>query len=399
MITRCCAAPPTPTGQSEVPPYETVCDNLTQLSGAQWDAYVNGLMGKRVAGWTGWITWAGNHGTDRWVEISMDPPGSGSFLPDVHVLVTQRESGVPGDKVTFSGTIDFARFECLIKLHDGSVWLAEKESALQSTQGLDAPQTLVAAAATATTTATLTVSATATTTATARTCAPRMSFVSDITIPDDTVFKPEESYEKTWRVKNSGSCEWTSNYSVVFVKGDSLGSTGPQTLDKVVAPGETTDITVQMTAPTQDGRYTSWWQMRDDSGHPIGDSFYARILVRKPRPTPTSTPEPKSGLAQIFEQKDACDAAQSFVKEKLWSPYTAVFPSCPSIILWGSGSSMGNDPKTPGLYQLNSYVDSENRMGAMIRTYFRCDVQYSNSKQAWVPEALQFMDMNGNVLP
>jgi len=34
------------------------------------------------------------------------------------------------------------------------------------------------------------------------TCVPDAQFVADVTVPDDTVFKPGEAFEKIWRLKN-----------------------------------------------------------------------------------------------------------------------------------------------------------------------------------------------------
>jgi len=44
----------------------------------------------------------------------------------------------------------------------------------------------------------------------------RAEFVDDVTVEDGTVFKPGETFTKTWRLKNTGSCTWTTSYRVVF---------------------------------------------------------------------------------------------------------------------------------------------------------------------------------------
>lgn len=40
-------------------------------------------------------------------------------------------------------------------------------------------------------------------------------FVKDVTIPDGTLLSPVQTFYKTWRLKNVGTCTW-SGYSVVF---------------------------------------------------------------------------------------------------------------------------------------------------------------------------------------
>ena len=50
-----------------------------------------------------------------------------------------------------------------------------------------------------------------------------MHFVADVTVPDGTAFGPHEHFIKTWRIRNSGSCDWT-DYHVVFDNGEPLGT-------------------------------------------------------------------------------------------------------------------------------------------------------------------------------
>ena len=37
------------------------------------------------------------------------------------------------------------------------------------------------------------------------------------TIPDGTVMQPSETFYKTWRLKNNGSCTWNSAYKIVTI--------------------------------------------------------------------------------------------------------------------------------------------------------------------------------------
>ena len=43
------------------------------------------------------------------------------------------------------------------------------------------------------------------------------------TIPDNTHFAPGDTFTKTWTIINSGTCEWSANYYMVFVSGDQMG--------------------------------------------------------------------------------------------------------------------------------------------------------------------------------
>ena len=69
-------------------------------------------------------------------------------------------------------------------------------------------------------------------------------FIDDVTIPDGTTLKPNESFTKTWRFKNVGTCSWTPSYAIVFNSGDSMDGPATQALTGNVNPGQTIDISV-----------------------------------------------------------------------------------------------------------------------------------------------------------
>ena len=80
--------------------------------------------------------------------------------------------------------------------------------------------------------------------------------------PDDTVVKPSESFTKTWRLTNSGTGTWTSNFKLVFVSGEAMGGPASTTLNQSVAPGQTIDITVKLKAPATSGTYQGKWMLQ-----------------------------------------------------------------------------------------------------------------------------------------
>lgn len=138
-------------------------------------------------------------------------------------------------------------------------------------------------------------------------------FIDDVTIPDGTILEPNESYTKTWRLKNVGTCSWTSSYAVVFSSGDSMNGPATQALSGNVNSGETVDISVDLTAPATDGDYKGYWKLRNASGVHFSQ-FYVDITVEAPTPTagPTTITlnatggteggtvyEPASGLAVV----------------------------------------------------------------------------------------------------
>ena len=96
------------------------------------------------------------------------------------------------------------------------------------------------------------------------------SFVSDVTIADGSYIAPGNTFIKTWRIRNNGTTTWTTNYKLVFVSGTQMASVSSVNLPYTVAPGQTVDISVQMTAPTAAGSYKSEWMLVNESGTRFG---------------------------------------------------------------------------------------------------------------------------------
>ena len=102
--------------------------------------------------------------------------------------------------------------------------------------------------------------------AAAQTTCDRAQFVADVTVPDGTTFQPGAAFKKTWRLKNIGSCTWTTSYQMVYVSGTQMGSTTSVNMPSNVAPGQTVDVSVDMTAPNAAGNYISYWKFKNASG-------------------------------------------------------------------------------------------------------------------------------------
>jgi hypothetical protein len=106
-------------------------------------------------------------------------------------------------------------------------------------------------------------------------------FITDVTIPDGTVMTPGQAFTKTWRLKNIGTCSWTPSYAVVFSNGNSMSGPASQALAGNVNPGQTIDISVNLTAPGSPGDYTGNWKLRNSSGV-LFARFYVQINVQNP---------------------------------------------------------------------------------------------------------------------
>lgn len=111
-------------------------------------------------------------------------------------------------------------------------------------------------------------------------------FEKDVNYPDNSTLSPGEEFTKTWRLRNSGTCTWNSNYAIVFDRGDSLGAPASSTLTTTtVAPGETVDVSVVLKAPESSGTYQGYWKLRNQAGQKFGlgedgdKDFWVKIKV------------------------------------------------------------------------------------------------------------------------
>lgn len=114
----------------------------------------------------------------------------------------------------------------------------------------------------------------------------RAEFVRDVTIDDGTEFLPGTEFTKIWRLKNTGSCTWTTNYTLVFVNGDRMDGSNSG-LPGSVQPGESINIGVDLVAPDESGIYKGNWMLSTgETRFGIGDNadkaFWVEIEVVQP---------------------------------------------------------------------------------------------------------------------
>ncbi len=112
-----------------------------------------------------------------------------------------------------------------------------------------------------------------------------VQFIADVSIPDGALLSGGASFTKIWRVKNSGTCAWTTDYSLAFVSGDQMGAPATLALPSAVAPGQTADLSAGMVAPGASGHYRGNWKLKNATGGLFGvgssgsDPFWVDINV------------------------------------------------------------------------------------------------------------------------
>ncbi len=114
------------------------------------------------------------------------------------------------------------------------------------------------------------------------------AFEADVSYPDDTVVPSGKNFDKKWRLRNNGTCTWTSGYRVIFVSGDAMGGAGSvQLTNGTVEPGAAVTVSVNLTAPAAPGTYRGNYKLQASDGtnfgiDPAGSVFYVRIVVENP---------------------------------------------------------------------------------------------------------------------
>jgi hypothetical protein len=98
----------------------------------------------------------------------------------------------------------------------------------------------------------------------------QITYVSDLSIPDGTKLNAGSAFTKAWRLQNSGSCKWDTGFDIVFSKGNQLGANTVYDLPYEVAPGQTIDISINMVAPSVNGKYSSEWMLKSSNGVTFG---------------------------------------------------------------------------------------------------------------------------------
>jgi hypothetical protein len=104
-----------------------------------------------------------------------------------------------------------------------------------------------------------------------------VQFIKDVTIPDGTVVAAGDTFTKTWRLKNIGTCAWTTDTRIVYVSGAQMSGPVAAALPGYVAPGQTVDVSVSLTAPFKAGDYVGYWMLRGPDGTYFGSGSQAEI--------------------------------------------------------------------------------------------------------------------------
>jgi Ig-like domain from next to BRCA1 gene len=124
-------------------------------------------------------------------------------------------------------------------------------------------------------------------------CTNQAELIKHLNILDNTAVDPGQTFAKLWRLQNTGTCVWTTDYSLAFYSGEQMGGQPSIPLPTVVQPGEMVDLRVDLVAPVNHASFTGNWVLQDASGNifGVGDSGNQSISISiqvKPTPMPTA---------------------------------------------------------------------------------------------------------------
>ena len=117
-------------------------------------------------------------------------------------------------------------------------------------------------------------------------CYFQLQYLGDVNYPPDSIVKANEKFTKSWLVKNTGTCPWESNlYNVDlhFEGGNQMGNQGVFDISaSAVEPGDTTTVSIALTAPATAGSYTGYWMPRAEGNvrFGYGDKNQYSLAVR-----------------------------------------------------------------------------------------------------------------------
>jgi hypothetical protein len=105
-----------------------------------------------------------------------------------------------------------------------------------------------------------------------------LAFIRDVNIPSGTSFEVNQVFTKTWKVQNTGTCDWKSQYVLVSAGGDTLGGETTKT-GRAVPIWSWSEVSVELQAPKTPGTYTSYWRISDGKSA-FGATLGVTIVVK-----------------------------------------------------------------------------------------------------------------------
>jgi uncharacterized protein YkwD len=126
-------------------------------------------------------------------------------------------------------------------------------------------------------------------------CINKATFVSDVTIPDNSVVTAGTGFKKTWRIQNAGTCIWWSGYTLTHYSEEAMSAPASVPLP-VTNPGATADVSIDLVAPSVPGTYQGNFVVKNPAGLIMQVDNDSRLwVIINVASGPTSTPAAAAG--------------------------------------------------------------------------------------------------------
>ncbi|XP_046546252.1 next to BRCA1 gene 1 protein-like [Haliotis rubra] len=155
-------------------------------------------------------------------------------------------------------------------------------------------------------------------------------FVRDITIPDYTHVQPGTRMQKTWRMKNTGSHQWSASTQLRLMWG-TIPAPKTEVTVPALPPSQEGNITVELIAPEDPGRYQSHWKLFDrgvNFGHRVWCSIDVepKEVLEPTRPDHLKMVDSTDGQAEAAVCKeDEEDPEEKFEEPQVDDPAEEIF--------------------------------------------------------------------------
>ncbi len=122
-------------------------------------------------------------------------------------------------------------------------------------------------------------------------CTNSASFVADVTIPDNTEVEGGATFVKTWRISNTGTCIWGPDYTLIHYSDERMGAPSSIPLN-VTFPGQSTDISLSLTAPNSVGSHRANFVIKNPKGliMKINDDSRLWLIIQVKNPAAATVP-------------------------------------------------------------------------------------------------------------
>lgn len=164
-------------------------------------------------------------------------------------------------------------------------------------------------------------------------CTNSASFVADVTIPDNSKIGAGTMFTKTWRVTNTGTCIWASDYKLSHYSDERMNAPASVPLP-ITYPGQTADISVNLTAPNSLGIHRGNFVIKNPANliMKVDEDSRLWLVIDVTADTTNATAVPGNGAglvtstcpfsSEISNITDTLNAINTYRTETGLPPYT-----------------------------------------------------------------------------